>query len=44
LALVNYCAAKATTFGDHRADAETWAAILFGQAAAGVGEDGSITF
>ncbi len=33
LALVNYCAEHATTFGDHRADAEAWAAILFGDAA-----------
>jgi hypothetical protein len=32
LALVNYCAEHATTFGDHRADAEAWAAILFGGA------------
>lgn len=32
LALVNYCAEHATTFGDHRAGAEAWAAILFGGA------------
>ena len=32
LALVNYCAEHATTFGDHRAGAEAWVAILFGGA------------
>jgi hypothetical protein len=31
--LLNYCAEHCTTFGDHRADAEAWAAILFGDAA-----------
>ena len=30
LALVNHCAERETTFGDHGADAEAWAAILFG--------------
>jgi hypothetical protein len=43
LALVNYCAEHATTWGDHRADAETWAAILFGDGAM-VGTDGSVRF
>lgn len=32
LALVNHCAEHATTFGDSRADAEAWAAVLFGSA------------
>jgi hypothetical protein len=40
LALVNYCAEHATTFGDHRAGAEAWAAILFGDAS--VGLDGTV--
>jgi hypothetical protein len=40
LALVRYCAEHCTTFADHRADAEAWAAILFGEAA--VGLDGSV--
>jgi hypothetical protein len=43
LALVNHCAEHATTWGDHRADAETWAAILFGDGAM-VGTDGSVEF
>jgi len=34
LELVRYCAEHATTFGRNRADAETWAAILFGKGAA----------
>jgi hypothetical protein len=42
LALVNYCAEHASTFGDHKADAETWAAILFGEDTAWVGADGSV--
>jgi len=33
LALVNFCAEHCTTFGRHRAGAEAWAAILFGEAA-----------
>ncbi len=33
LALINWCAEHATTFGSHRADGEAWAAILFGDAA-----------
>ena len=40
LGLVTYCAAHATTFGDHRADAEAWAAILFGDASVGI--DGTV--
>jgi hypothetical protein len=40
LALVNYCAGHETTFGDFTADAETWAAILFGDASVGI--DGAI--
>ena len=40
LALVGYCAEHCTTFADHRADAEAWAAILFGGAA--VGLDGTV--
>ncbi len=40
LALVNDCAEHATTFGDHRADAEAWAAILFGDASVGI--DGTV--
>jgi hypothetical protein len=40
LALVRYCAEHCTTFADHRADAEAWAAILFGDAA--VGLDGRV--
>jgi hypothetical protein len=38
--LVVWCAEHATTFGDHRADAEAWATILFGDAA--VGLDGEV--
>jgi hypothetical protein len=44
VALVNYCAEHATTFGDNKADAETWAAILFGQDPAMISEDGQVTF
>ena len=40
LALINYCAEHATTFGDHRADAEAWAALLFGDASVGI--DGTV--
>jgi hypothetical protein len=40
IALVNYCAEHATTFGDHRASGEAWAAILFGDAAIGI--DGTV--
>jgi hypothetical protein len=36
LALVRYCAAHCTTFADHRADAEAWAAVLFGNAAVAI--------
>jgi hypothetical protein len=43
LALVNYCAGHATTFADGRADAETWAAILFGDGAASIEMDGRVT-
>ena len=44
LALVNYCAGHCTTWADHRADLETWAAILFGDASAWVEENGSVSF
>ena len=40
LALVNHCAEHATTFGDHLADPEAWAAIHFG--GAGVDLDGTV--
>ena len=43
LALVRYCAEHATTFGDSRADAETWAGILFGDGAL-VTADGRVEF
>jgi hypothetical protein len=33
LAVANWCAVHATTFGDNKADAETWAAVLFGDGA-----------
>ena len=33
-ALIAYCAEHCTTFGDHKAGAEAWAAILFGKGAA----------
>jgi hypothetical protein len=41
LALVNHCAEHATTFGRHRAGAEAWAAILFGNGAT-VRMDGTV--
>jgi hypothetical protein len=44
LAIVNYCAEHATTFADTKADAETWAAILFGGGAAVDLDDGSVHF
>ena len=40
LELLRYCAEHCTTFGDHKADAEAWAAILFGDA--GVALDGTV--
>jgi hypothetical protein len=40
MALVTWCAEHATTFGDHRADGEAWAALLFGDA--GVALDGTV--
>jgi hypothetical protein len=40
LALINYCAGHCFTFGRHRADAEAWAAVLFGDAA--VAADGRV--
>jgi hypothetical protein len=40
LDLINHCAEHATTFGSHKADAEAWAAILFGDAA--VAADGRV--
>ena len=44
LALVNWCAENETTFGDHKADAEAWAAILFGDEPAMVTSDGRVEF
>jgi hypothetical protein len=44
LALANWCAENAFTFGDHKADAEAWAAILFGEALAAVSPEGRVTF
>ncbi len=41
LDLINYCAGHCTTFGHHKAGAEAWAAILFGDAA--VSLDGHVT-
>ena len=38
--LIAYCAEHCTTFGDHKADAEAWAAILFGGAA--IASDGTV--
>jgi len=43
LALVRHCAEHATTFGDNRADDETWAGILFGDGAL-VTADGRVEF
>jgi hypothetical protein len=40
LALINYCPDHCFTFGRHKADAEAWAAILFGDAA--VAADGRV--
>jgi hypothetical protein len=40
LDLVNYCAEHCTTIGDFTADAEAWAAILFGHASVGI--DGTV--
>jgi hypothetical protein len=39
-ALLRYCAEHCFTFGRHKADAEAWAAILFGDAA--VAADGRV--
>jgi hypothetical protein len=44
LALANWCAENAFTFGRHKADAEAWAAILFGEAYAAVDSEGRISF
>ena len=44
LALVNWCAKNCTTFANHKADAETWAAILFGENFPSVGRAGSVRF
>ena len=41
LDLVNYCAEHCTTFGDHRAGVEAWAALLFGDGAT-VDADGTV--
>ncbi|HLF79727.1 MAG TPA: hypothetical protein VJB57_19775 [Dehalococcoidia bacterium] len=44
LDLVNWCAENATTFGrTNKADAEAWAAILFGEEST-VSADGRVTF
>ena len=40
--LVNWCAEHATTWADYKADAETWAAILFGGTLAFVSEGGQV--
>jgi len=42
LDLVRHCAENCTTFGDHKADGETWAAILFGEGFSFVLEDGTV--
>ena len=42
LAMANWCAEHAFTWGDHRADAETWAVLLFGEPWATIGLDGSV--
>jgi hypothetical protein len=42
LDLVNYCAEHCTTFARHTAGPEAWAAILFGDSAAVVSEDGTV--
>ena len=45
LALVNWCAEHESTFGDFKADAETWAGILFGDSVASIdGSDGRVRF
>ncbi len=41
LGLVAYCSQHCTTFANHTADAEAWAALLFGQNAA-VTADGMV--
>ena len=41
LALVNYCAEHATTYGSFKAGPEAWAAVLFG-GPTWVGEDGRV--
>ncbi len=41
LDLVNYCAEHCTTFGDHRAGVEAWAALLFSDGAT-VDADGTV--
>jgi hypothetical protein len=43
LAVANWCAVHSTTFGDHKADAETWAAVLFGDGA-WVSDSGRVEF
>ena len=40
LALVRHCAEHETTFGNHRADGEAWAAVLFGNAS--IASDGTV--
>jgi len=42
LDLVNYCAEHCTTFAQHTAGAEAWAAILFADRTAVVAEDGTV--
>ena len=42
LDLVNYCAEHCTTFAQHMAGPEAWAAILFGSSTAVVSEEGTV--
>ena len=44
LMLVNWCAENSTVYGDHKADPETWAAILFGSSQPFASQDGRIEF
>jgi hypothetical protein len=44
LALCNWCAENAFTFGSHKADAEAWAAVLFGESVAAADATGRLTF
>jgi hypothetical protein len=44
LALANWCAEHSFTWGNHKADAETWAGILFGDSVAAVTHEGAVHF